>query len=153
MHPTKVDRAPTSEIPTTELPFNANDTWKWENDIGKYYLYLLNVDYDAISERVLNRLNGKDPDCEPYYVVYSVDSTVGFANQFRSFSGVFLLALVSGRRLRSRLLFALSIIVIWNEYFSVMNSPFASLQYSRAEGIIRFFISSYSDGASLQELH
>lgn len=36
------------------------------------------------------------------YMVYIVDNTVGFANQFRALSGVFLLSLVSGRRLRSK---------------------------------------------------
>lgn len=61
------------------------------------------IDYDRITKACLRRLTGNDPDSSPYYVVYHADSTVGFANQFRAFAGVFLVALVTGRRLRSRI--------------------------------------------------
>ena len=59
------------------------------------------VDYDVLSSRVLERLLGNGVDMKALYIVYVVDNTVGFANQFRALSGVFLLSLVSGRRLRS----------------------------------------------------
>lgn len=59
------------------------------------------VDYDVLSSRVLERLLGNGVDMKALYIVYIVDNTVGFANQFRALSGVFLLSLVSGRRLRS----------------------------------------------------
>lgn len=59
------------------------------------------VDYEVLSSRVLERLLGNGVDMKALYMVYIVDNTVGFANQFRALSGVFLLSLVSGRRLRS----------------------------------------------------
>ena len=59
------------------------------------------VDYEVLSSRVLERLLGNGVDMKALYIVYIVDNTVGFANQFRALSGVFLLSLVSGRRLRS----------------------------------------------------
>lgn len=62
------------------------------------------IDYDAIAAAVLKRFRGEDEDSQPYYIVYNVDYTVGFANQFRSLSGIFLIALASGRRLRSMML-------------------------------------------------
>lgn len=66
--------------------------WKW-NDGN---------DYDAIARAVLKRMNGGDEDSQPYYIIYNVDSTVGFANQFRSLCSLFLLAVASGRKFRSR---------------------------------------------------
>ena len=66
--------------------------------------YNWKIDYDAIAAAVLKRFRGEDKDSQPYYIVYNVDYTVGFANQFRSLSGIFLIALVSGRRLRSMML-------------------------------------------------
>ena len=68
--------------------------WKWSGGI----------DYDNVTKACLKRLSGGDPDSSSLFVVYHVDSTVGFANQFRSLMGVFLVALVSGRQLRSRAL-------------------------------------------------
>lgn len=66
------------------------------------FILLVNlIDYDKIAAAALRRFNGEDEDSQPFYVVYNVDSTVGFANQFRALSGIFLIALVSGRRLRS----------------------------------------------------
>ena len=62
------------------------------------------MEYDVIAAAVLERLRRDEKDSQPYYVVYNVDYTVGFANQFRSLSGIFLIALVSGRRLRSMML-------------------------------------------------
>ena len=50
---------------------------------------------------MLERLKGNGVDKTALYIVYLVDTAVGFANQFRALSSVFLLALVSGRRLRS----------------------------------------------------
>ena len=68
--------------------------WKWSGAI----------DYENVTKACLKRLSGGDPDSSSLFVVYHVDSTVGFANQFRSLMGVFLIALTSGRQLRSRLL-------------------------------------------------
>ena len=61
----------------------------------------LSTDYDVLAGRVLERLRGNGVDRKALYMVYIVDNTVGFANQFRALSGIFLLSLVSGRRLRS----------------------------------------------------
>ena len=68
---------------------------------------------------------GEDEDSQPFYVVYNVDSTVGFANQFRALSGVFLVALASGRRLR----------INWGDYYNVMDSYFTEIRYSAEEGM------------------
>ena len=61
---------------------------------------LSSVDYDRVTANCVNRFR----NAVPYYVIYRVESTVGFANQFRSLMGVFLIALVSNRRLRSEFL-------------------------------------------------
>ena len=66
--------------------------WKWSGGI----------DYENVTKACLRRLSGGDPDSSTSFVVYHVDSTVGFANQFRSLMGVFLIALTSGCQLRSR---------------------------------------------------
>ena len=76
---------------TTEKAFDPNKRWDWNDGI----------DYGAIAKAVLKRMNGGDPDSQPYYIVYNVDYTVGFANQFRALCSVFLMAVVSGRKLRS----------------------------------------------------
>ena len=71
---------------------DSNVYWKWNDGI----------DYEGIAKAALKRMNGGDEDSQPYYIVYHVDSNVGFANQFRSLCGLFLIALVSGRKFRSR---------------------------------------------------
>ena len=82
--------APPASKPT-EAPFDPNERWNWNDGI----------DYDAIAKAVLKRMNGGDPDSQPYYIVYNVDYSVGFANQFRSLCSIFLMAVVTGRKLRS----------------------------------------------------
>ena len=85
--------------PTESFHFS-NETWSWKELVRNGSV---EIDYDIITKACLRRLTGNDPDSSPYYVVYHADSTVGFANQFRAFAGVFLVALVTGRRLRSRI--------------------------------------------------
>lgn len=69
--------------------------------MGRTHWYSLvvvsSVDYNRVTNNCVNRFR----NALPYYVIYHVDSTVGFANQFRSLVGVFLIALVSNRRLLS----------------------------------------------------
>lgn len=96
-----MEEIPTKPLSTEkeELQEIPEDTlWKWTGSIN----------YEQVTKACLMRLQNGAPSSSSsslsssYYVVYNVDSTVGFANQFRSLTGIFLIALVSGRRLRSR---------------------------------------------------
>ena len=122
------------EIPTKSLSTEkeesqevpANTLWKWTGSI----------DYKQVTKACLKRLQNGAPSSSSssYYVVYNVDSTVGFANQFRSLTGIFLIALVSGRRLRSRSSqFFVLWVVNWDDYYNVTSSAFTSLRYNKAE--------------------
>lgn len=84
-------------VPTEFFQFS-NETWSWKDRVRNSSIH---IDYDLITKTCIQRLTGEHPDSRPYYVVYHADTTVGFANQFRALSGVFLVALVTGRRLRS----------------------------------------------------
>ena len=88
---------------------------------------LSNVDYDRVTNNCVNRFR----NAMPYYVTYRVESTVGFANQFRSLIGVFLIALVSNRRLRSAFPLLLSPPVDWDDYYNITSSAFTELRYDR----------------------
>ena len=84
--------------PTKPFHFH-NETWSWNKLIRNNSI---RIDYDKVTKACLQKLTGEERGSSPYYTIYQVDSTVGFANQFRALVGVFLIALVTDRRLRSR---------------------------------------------------
>lgn len=85
--------------PTESFHFS-NETWSWKELVRNGSV---EIDYDRITKACLRRLTGNDLIRVRIMLYTNADSTVGFANQFRAFAGVFLVALVTGRRLRSRI--------------------------------------------------
>lgn len=96
------------------------------------------VDYNRVTSNCVNRFRS----ALPFYVIYHVEPTVGFANQFRSLIGVFLIALVSNRRLRSTSLSLPSPQVSWDDYYNITSSAFAEFRYNRSESTVRIPINT-----------
>ena len=67
------------------------------------------------------------------YILYNVNSHYGFGNQFRSLLGCAIVALASGRRLRSIYYIIHNIVVDWDDYFTITNSSFNGLRRSSSE--------------------
>ena len=102
--------------------------------ISIWIMYLLTIDYKEIEKVIVKRLlYGVGPKSSSY-IILREDEPYGFGNNFRSLLASVLIALLSGKRLRSNEIDSDWYLVIWDNYFLIMENDFDRLRFNNSEG-------------------
>lgn len=92
-------------------------------------------DYKKLERSIVDRLLHGDGPKASFYIIFSEDKPYGFGNNFRSLLASVLIALISGKRLRSRgsdnYYYYL---VDWDNYYSFMDNEFIQLRFNVSKG-------------------
>lgn len=102
--------------------------------ISIWIIYLLTIDYKEIEKVIVKRLlYGVGPKSSSY-IILREDEPYGFGNNFRSLLASVLIALLSGKRLRSNENDSDWYLVMWDNYFLIMENDFDRLRFNNSEG-------------------